>query len=69
MADNTFEACKVINNELLPRAKFLRDSFCALAEKARMDGADVEAVPYDGAVLAMDDIIATADKVMDLLER
>lgn len=68
MSDNAYSACKVLHNNLLPRARFLRESFAALAEQERADESKDGTTLYDGAVIAMDDIIAAASEVMDLLE-
>ena len=65
MDNKNFEVCKLIHNNLLPRARFLRESFVALAEK---ELGEKDTSNYDGAVLALDDIIAAASEVMDLLE-
>ena len=66
--DKKHEACKIIHTDLLPRARFARSAFAAMAEVERANGTGDGTSIFDGMVIAMDDIIASADSVMDLLE-
>ena len=61
-------ACVLIHNNIMPRLRFLRESFAAMAEREINDDNKDGTSLYDGAVIALDDIIAATDKVMDMLE-
>ena len=65
MDDKSFEASKLIYNNLLPRLRFLRESFAAIVEKEIQEH---DTSIYEGAVLTLDDIITAATEVMDFLE-
>ena len=68
MSDKVFEACGQIHNDILPRLRFLRVSFAAMAEKERADEHGNGLATLDGAVFALDDIIKSVSEVMDTLE-
>jgi len=63
MNNKNFDACKVIHTNLLPRMKFLRESFAALAETERDDEEKNGDSLYDGAVIALEDMIGFASKI------
>ena len=69
MNKKNFEACKIIHTDLLPRMQFLRASFAAMAETERDDDAKDGTSLYDGAVIALDDMIKVASGLMDMLEK
>jgi len=48
MSKKSFEACKIIHTNLLPRMQFLRASFAAMAETERDDDAKDGTSLYDG---------------------
>jgi hypothetical protein len=61
-------ACTIIHNNIMPRLRFLRESFSAMAEREIEDDDKDGTSLYDGAVLALDDIIAATGNVMSILE-
>lgn len=67
MRDKNHEACKIIHTNLLPRMQFMRASFAAMAENERDDEKDGTSL-YDGAAIALDDMIETVSQVMKLLD-
>ena len=69
MNDKNFEACNIIHTNLLPRMRFLRESFAAIAETERNDDGKDGTSLYDGAVIALDDMIEVASGLMDMLEK
>ena len=69
MSKKNFEACKIIHTNLLPRMQFLRASFAAMAETERDDDEKDGTSLYDGAVIALDDMIKVASGLMDMLEK
>jgi hypothetical protein len=68
MDENSFEATKKIHAEIIPRLRFLQGSFAAMAENKRYDDTTYDTSVYDGAVLALDDVIAAAEQLIDMLE-
>ena len=69
MSKKNLEACTIIHTNLLPRMRFLRASFAAMAESQRDDDAKDGVSLYDGAVLALDDMIEVASGLIDTLEQ
>ena len=69
MDEKKFEACQIIHTNLLPRMQFLRASFAAMAEAERDDDEKDGTSLYDGAVIALDDMIKVASGLMDMLEK
>ena len=69
MNDKNFEACKIIHTNLLPRMQFLRASFAAMAEGERDDDAKDGISLYDGAVIALDDMIGVTSGLLHMLEK
>lgn len=69
MNEKTHEACKIIHANLLPRMQFLRESFAAMAEQERNDDGKDGTSLYDGAVIALDDMIGVASGLIDMLEQ
>ena len=69
MNDKQHEACTIIHTNLLPRMRFLRASFAAMAEGERDDDAKDGTSLYDGAVIALDDMIGVTSGLLDMLEK
>jgi len=69
MDDKNFEACNIIHTNLLPRMRFLRESFAAMAETERNDDEKGGTSLYDGAVIALDDMIEVTSELIDMLEK
>ena len=69
MSEKKLEACTIIHANLLPRMRFLRASFAAMAESEHGDDAKDGISLYDGAVIALDDMIEVASGLIDTLEK
>ena len=69
MDKESLEACKIIHTNLLPRMRFLRESFAAIAETERNDDGKDGTSLYDGAVIALDDMIEVTSELIDMLEK
>ena len=69
MDDKNFEACNIIHTNLLPRMRFLRESYAAMAETERNDDEKDGTSLYDGAVIALDDMMQITSGLMDMLEK
>jgi len=69
MSEKSLEACEVIHTNLLPRMQFLRESFAAMAERERGDDDKDGTSLYDGAVIALDDMIGVTSELIDMLEK
>ena len=69
MNSKNHEACKILHTNLLPRMRFLRQSFAAMAESEHADDGKDGSSSYDGAVLALDDMIAVTSELIDMLEK
>ena len=69
MSKTTMDACKMIHVNLMPRLQFLWKSFAAMAEVERDDDEQDGTSLYDGAVIALDDIIGVASELTSMLEK
>lgn len=69
MNEKNMEACKIIHTNLLPRMRFLRESLAAMAESERDDDDHDGTSLYDGAVIALDDMIDVTSKLINMLEK
>ena len=63
------KACEIIHVNLMPRMRFLRASLAALAESERDDDDKDGTSLYDGAVIALDDMIDDASELISMLEK
>jgi len=69
MDEKNLEAFEIIHTNLLPRMRFLRASFAAMAEKEHDDDEKDGTPLYDGAVIALDDMIGVTSELMGMLEK
>jgi|GEM_PF-6365214 len=67
MQDDKHKAATIVHNNLLPRVRFLQQSFAAIAEQKR-ETDTANAAVYDGAAFVLEDIAAAALAALDALE-